>query len=483
MLRAALATLSLLALDLGTTALCPALSLTGEAAAQSTKYTGRIKRIRIKRTRAGSSFKVSASTDSSGGAKVAGGTATLTDPATGAVVETIALGTPFHGTVVAETTTTAAELGDSFTVHVAGGAVLGSPDIAVSMAKGKGEGAHPDGLKVRATLSPAGTLRLVLVHEDRSWDDAVISGLSITTAAGATLPLSLSGGGNSLDGVFATDLDVHASLTATVSVVDAAGTPLDSASESFTFAGTGTEPTATLVRTAVTTGADKRAQVTTWSENDGKLASLEVSLVDRETAKEVVATTDDTPVLTRQSFAGTAVDFGDDPAKAVGMPYLVLVDWADAEGTLTGTQQEVTLVVPAYDAETGTPGSHTATFADGSGAVALLHDELGVTAIAWTDDAIDVSAAHIIFEEPFEGPPPLETEIDLRHHSTLDKWTQSGIGAVPAAWELTVELVDEKGNPLDGATTTGAGDSVAPATHGRRDGQEEKYMEIVCTDG
>lgn len=475
------------------TALAPALAPT-VGVAHATDFTGKIKRIKIKKKRVGSGFKVVTVSQSNDGAVATTSAVTLTDPATGAVVSS------------GEATTTRgarARWAGALSADVAAGEVLvrvsatslvdgalAFDPVAVTVdATGSspwGEAALETGHKVRVRLKD-GAVRAVVTHEDGGWVPVEVSDVqaAVSTAEGAGLGSAALTLGDVVQRfvVSAGDLSAYEGtdlvVSGSVGLVDGAGVTLrngnvdlpETLEEIMTveFSGLvddGSGDTGGLtsaierVRLAETRQGDvKLVAVTTTLP--GVTPALEVAVTDEATGEDALVAFDESPVGTARIFEAGALAFdpGDSPA---GYPYLVLLDRLDEAGNPTGAQTETTVTFEApADGEAWAEGEVVATFPwgddEGTG-VAVANADGSVTfAVGYRGEGVgDTASVNLIFEEPFEGPAPLETEVRAPLVLQLDKWVSKGDVGVTGAASVTVGLVDGDGGQLDAIGTSGS---------------------------
>ncbi len=529
-----LSSLTLLALDGVSTVLAPAtgVSLTGEAAAAD--FTGRIKRVRIKKRRTGSGYKITANTTDDGDATAADAatyelticagtleecseTVELTQDSYTGVVRTGRFA--FDGAVAPE-----GEFELLTNLRDADGELVGASQSWTLTAKGGEltltssdeikEGAYIAELTLHSDECGNGRGKALVTGDDAEtvatveWvdlDGIVFSSEDVSKCddgtcvtgelkKGKTTSSNTDAdfGGIQVDLGELADVDIEMSISAFDGNGDLIGTTsteavskygdilIDGVPLEFDLASDSSDPFL-LATSFVDDPKTGVATVTTWAYSDVGDATVDISLTDAETGKEFlldVATTTDT---TRRVYEGETVDF--DPGEDVaGYPYLVLVDMLDSNGDPVGEQFEAEIVMPSYDAETDTTAYDRASFTDGSGGVGFLADENGLSSFAWFDGDTEVAGMNIIFEEPYEGPAPLETEVYLSAGLPLYGWTHVAVSHTPALVGGTVTLNDTEGNELESAElkAEGPGDGEAAfiVFHNRRDGQEEKYMNI-----
>ncbi len=490
----ALSALTLLALDGLSTVLAPAtgVSLTSEAAAAD--FTGRIKNVRIRKRRTGSGFKVVARTGGDSAESVASAEITLSNATTGEIIDELVLDEGLRGkqvftgqldgltdngggtvTLVFNLTDEIDSNGDPFGEQQEFEVSVDGLDVKPA------EDTTADGWKVRVRANTSGQLTVVLGNEDKNWGGGATVEVSASVDGGEATELGLDEVrqrfASNIDDEFDWDEeggytpDERIQLDATLYDVD--GNVLDTLSQLVSHPDELDEPalgSATLKETR--SGV---AKLVSYTDSDGQPASLEVELTNSETGETVIQTTDDTPVSSARSFNTALIEFdpGEDPGDYI---YLGLIDLIDDNGDPTGDQMEVELTVPTYDAETDTPGEAWQTITDADGvAVGTIgfyasQDGVGMAMAYQGEDTRSVASANIIFEEPYEGPAPLETEVNLEFVAQADKWLQKGDSAVPDFYSLTTSLVTPDGTELDSLTATGEGTGTVYKTDGNGKG-------------
>ena len=149
------------------------------------------------------------------------------------------------------------------------------------------------------------------------------------------------------------------------------------------------------------------------------------------------------------------------PPQLGGSTYLMLADMYDSGGDIVGNQQEFEVSVDAVDLRTGgwQDGQTIATFTSTDG---LFEGNLvwqagaGVGVSVAYASTEDVAAVDLTFEEPFDGPVPLETTVTLPFVLEADKWVTRTRDPVPAGATVGVTLVDAEGGVLDAISATNA---------------------------
>ena len=467
--RTALTALLLLSADAATTALAPAGAPSLTAAASAADFTGKIKRIRIRKKRVGSGFKVVARTAGDTSGSVASVTTTVFDPLKprDENLEVVVLDIDVNNRLVA-TGSDGSGIGTDGTITVMLSNIEDddfdwdeeddyTPEertrLEITMADGQGEGASEDGRKVRVRLTSDGALRVIVSHEDRDWDPDEVA--AIAYSDGETISTV------AIDEVrqkWATDLETDLSDLSAVGVetilYDADGVVLDTQTQTISLT---EEAEPGLDQVSVKETNKGAVKLVTWTTTDGDAASLEVELTDKETGEAALSTVDDTPVLTERTYIYNDIEFdpGESPEDYI---YLCLIDMIGPNGDPVGEQHEVELTIPAL-AEGEDYTVATASFADGTGSVGFLNigGAYHVVGALWHEDAGEVASFNLIFEEPFEGPAPLETEVNASLVSQKDKWIQKGDGELPDAYDLTATLTTAEGAVLESVTASSSG--------------------------
>lgn len=455
----ALTALLLLSADAATTALAPAgfPSLTAQASAAD--FTGKIKRIKIKKTRVGTGYKVVSRVESTDSAQAASADITLSDAETGAVLEELTIDDPIRARAYFSATLSEGSSTDLTTYKVYPQLAEDSDSEFVFDDEGyeldeNGE-AIAGGFKIRAKLSADGALQVSITNEDRGWDPDSIASMRVADAEGGPGWLSLDGIRHTFRADLREGFVFEDNIMMRAILFDGDGGVLD------TFQQVASPPSgaeaAGLEQVSVKETRSGVAKLVTWTTTDGDAASLEVELLDQETGEAVLYTVDDTPILTERTYLSEDLEFdpGDVPE---GYTYLCLIDVLDANGDIVGEQHEVELTMPSL--EDGEAYAVAAvSFAGGSGSVGFLNtgDGYHVVGALWHEDASQAESFNLVFEEPFEGPAPLETEVNAGTVSKKEKWVQKGTGALPDAYEVTATLTAADGTVLESSTVSGSG--------------------------
>ena len=436
------------------------------AEAEAADFTGKIKRIKIKKRRTGSGFKVVARTGGDDAGSVASAEVTLSTT-DGEVLEQLTLDDPGRARVKASAQLDGFTPGSSITVMATamleagcGGDPFGcQQEFEVSVdgleARTAGEGSSEDGWKVRATVSETGAVQLTILSEDKDWEGGIRDIFIFPAADAEAAPATVDEVRQKWTQNLEADLtDIGAVQVATV-LYDADGQILDSQTEQVNLDAT-VAPTG-LDSVAVRETKKGDTKLVTWTTSDGNAAALEVELTDAETGEVALMTVDDTPIRTQRSFVFENLEFdpGESPADYI---YLALIDLISEAGDPVGEQYEVELTVPGYEEGAGNATNY-APFADGAGAVSVIANENGfhVHVVYEGEDVSEVQGVNVIFEEPYEGPAPLETEANAGLWFQFDKWIQKGVTAVPESYQLTATLTSPEGEVLESVSASGGG--------------------------
>lgn len=492
--RLLVSTLLVLGLDASTTALVPAGHPSLTQVAGAADFTGKIKNIRIKRRRTGSGYRVVAVSGSDSADQVASADVQLTDATTGELLETLQVDTALRGRVVlaGQVDPLAGGGGGTITVTLGLSDMIdhnGDPfgeqqefEVSVDGLEARtAEDTTEDGWKARVRISDTGALTVVLGHEDKTWSGGGTVTATVTVDDHAPVALAVDEVRQRYIADLSEGIVIEDEIMLRATLKDADGQTLDTLEQLVLPPSETVEPglsQATLKETQ-----KGKAKLVSWTRSDGLDAALEVQLIDDATGEDVLMTTDDTPVRTQRGYRydGLAFDPGEDPG---GYPYLCLIDLIGDDGNPVGQQHEVDLWMPAAP-EDGVDTEFYAVFADGTGIVGFVRDADGIGVhFAYEGEGVEsVATAHLIFEEPFEGPAPLETEVAAELFVQWDKWLQKSADGVPDSYTLVTSLVTPEGEVLDTATTAGTGTGAVYATsraagtyHNRRDGQEEEYL-------
>ena len=452
----------------------------GLSTAQAADFTGRIKTIRIKKRRTGSGFKVVVKSQGQDAGSVASAQVSVAD-SSGLVLEEMTLDTAVRGRVLSSGTLDVKGLSADSNLNVYVYDSSGDPfgeqqEFEVSIdglaggATGRSEGGNDDGWKVRAKLNAeTGALSLVLMNEDKAWDGSGDYTIKVSLDGGESVSLGVDEVRQKWAQTLDTDLSGYERVSVATVLYDADGVVVDSQTETLELVENSTEPE--LSKITLKESKKGQAKLATWTLSDGSASALEVELTDTKTGERVLMTVDDSPVRTQQALVYEGVEF--DPGEsAEGYIYLCLIDLIDEEGDPVGQQYEVDLTVP-FANEDGSNSTNYVVFGEGQGAVSLVNNANGMHAhVAWEGE--EVAGANIIFEEPFEGPAPLETELNAELLLQFDRWVQTADAGLPADYTLTTTLTTAEGEQLDSLTASGSGAGKINAAD-----KTEKYGDIL----
>ncbi len=327
------------------------------------------------------------------------------------------------------------------------------------------------GLKVRARLDEDGVLDVVVFDEDRNWDASLLEGVDILVGEEPTAlsfvetrqrwkaPMAWGEGDPALGRTY----------RASVTLLDAEGAALDSLVDTFVVSRDGSDPGVETVRVGSTRKGDVRVVV--WTSSDvASPGALEMALTDSQTGEERIATTDDAPVYTEVQ-ATAELTFTSSPA---GATYPITATPLGVDGEAVGPAVFLTLngfsleeaeadgspaTVPFAETEDGTVG-FALTPAEKEG-VWTLHGR-------WDGaygDGKKPGTWSVRFEEPFEGPVPSSSDVELEVDGTWSKWVQRGDGALSegAEAEILTTLTTAKGAVVDTIEASGT-DTVFKST-------------------
>lgn len=440
--------------------------------AEATVFKPRIKRVRIRRDRKGDGFHLRVQSEGGTATDIAKVAVAMKDPTTGKALGTETFTTPDRARALFETPAKhiTSVSGDTLKLDITAGEVASdgsvgtkqsTTTIEVSLTKTDsggfvGEGAASNGWKTRVRINADGEMTSVLMNSNKRWRGdgvyrvayyhkvgkvAMISGL-VRQRWGGSTSTKLS------------DLDT---VDVTTTLYDAKGTVLDTLSETVDLGEDSFTPSIDKIRVAETKKGV--AKLVTWTTSPDQDATVEVELTDDDTDKVLFETKDASPVLSQRSYLTGDVEF-EDADLVAGELYLVLIDRLDAEGFATGEQFEVEIKAPS--AYTDSVGANYASIGDGAGLLGMLRDDDGYyfhVALSG-EESEGVSDISIIFEEPFEGPEPLETEVTATSTARFDKWVQRTSVTLPDSFSVDATLSSSDGKTLDtvgGATGTDTG--------------------------
>ena len=438
----------------GSEALAPVtgVSLVGQAQAQ-VKFKGKIKRILIKKRRTGSGFKVVARTGGDDPNAVASATVSLSAAGSGEPLGSFDLGDAKRGRVESTLDLTAEDLtltaGQIINLEVVAGLINedGQPGddvvasiIPVELVEGttgrpRGDGVGENGWKARVRVNRAGQLVAVLMHENKAWDGA-LDAASLIDEGGEPRALAIGEVRQRRVATTQIDLEDAGPLAIATTLFDAEGTVIDTRNE---IVSVSEDVAAELSKVTVRQTNSGDAKLVTITSGNGD-ASLAVSITDAETGEVVLDTVDASPVSSVRTFLYQDLEFqpGESPA---GYIYLCLIDQVDTDGHPVGEQYEVEVVMPAY--VEGGENMTVSQFNNGEGQVVVTVDAEGFYSLSTgVRGQTELGSVNLIFEEPFEGPAPVETEVDQVFTGQFDKWIQKGDAALPANYAVSATLTE-----------------------------------------
>ena len=196
----------------------------------------------------------------------------------------------------------------------------------------------------------------------------------------------------------------------------------------------------------------------TVAATDGGGGDLEVSVVDDDSGERVLAGDGEPAQIERQFVAERQLFDGDD--LAADQPYLVLVDLLSDGGEPLGDQVELELHPVAGPAAIRLETARGVDLgeSDGTvgGAIWIDEDGLGYFFIAANGaGAAAIQSVELSFEEPFEGPAPMESNPELELAREWRMWEYSGEALTEGGLlEATLSLTDG-GEQVDYLQTLG----------------------------
>ncbi len=469
-----LTSLLLLGCDLSASALDPGGDVL-PGAAEAADFTGKIKRIQIKKRRVGSGFKVVARTqgdtaDAAGTVKVElvpldGGPALAPIPRSVNSLYEMDARLSDEGVYTYSFT---AEINGAKETFLFEGMVLDGPWVEDTTEDGS--------VSVRMRLADNGeggaTALGGALERDHDtlnpWDvGAAMTSGSFTDGTSALDKATLT----SVNERFVGELAVVEDPTGyryqmTSTLLDATGAVVDVQTEQLTLSDGGEDDGIQTVKLRENKKGVARA-VTITNSLDGAVAALEVQLTGKE-GEYVIDAYDTEPVSVERWFQVGGVEFepGEPP---IGHTYIVLADMIDNNGDPFGEQQEFEVSIDGIDERTapngdGLPGNTVGVF-DAPltfGTVEVEEDGTYTFFFAFAGEGAElVEQVNLLFEEPFGGPAPLEIEANFPLVLEWKKWVQKGNAALPAVGELTVNVVSDEGEVLDSVAASTAGEGAA----------------------
>ncbi|MFN3199571.1 MAG: hypothetical protein ACE366_14290 [Bradymonadia bacterium] len=458
--------------QLGATALDVAPNILGISTAQAqVKFTGKIKRIKIKKKRVGSGFKIVSRTsgnDPSAIGSVRTEASAVLDgelipvevtPATRRNSIQVAASSPLGTPDLSGPVTLTLQLAeDAFNWDALGGYVPEVSIVLESVGRTATVALGDNGWKVRARLRADGALKAVISNSSSAWNGQGLVGINYQVE------------GSDLGGELAVDeyrqtwvqdlngdealLDQAGAVSLNTTLLDAEGEQVATRNAQVALE-EGATPSIDSIRLRETRRGDMRLTAMTFGQDN--IAGLDLEVTDQETGEVALSAFDEAPASTFNAYSQTAeFDPGDSPAGSV---YLVLLEGVDAEGNPNTEQYEIEL--PIFGAECtldSCPAEASVPFADGRGrAVVYQNGETFELWVATTGELNDAPAFNVIFEEPFEGPPPLETEVNLDFEGQANKWVTRGGTGLPSAYTFEALAVDGEGQVVEGVQGSGSG--------------------------
>ena len=298
----------------------------------------------------------------------------------------------------------------------------------------------PDGWEVTASVNAAGTLRLIVTHDNPTWSGGGVTDVSYTVNDG-TVPVVAS-----IDEVrqrrvanLSADLSTLPTVGVDAVLYNADGNVVDSIIQTAVISD---EPVTldgpAKVKTVAKANGTGKVVVTT-TDSVGTADEVSVTLTDSATGALVIDETLTTPTETIKMFHYEDLEFepGESPVDFI---YLCLIDLIDSNGDPVGQQREIETVILGPDADAAANASDATS--DGLGPVGLMiyeqtNGKYGVY-LEVHDATLDIASANVIFEEPWEGPAPLSLEVGADIYNTLRTWKVTSAGDAPSAGVLTV---------------------------------------------
>jgi|GEM_PF-1630273 len=432
--------------------------------ASAADFTGRIKRIRIKKRRVGEGFKIVTRTQSSSSSTSADQIVTTTFEAldggpalpTSVVSSSVASTVRFDTTVQAPLDTSGGApvldlLLESEDGSSASTTITLSPGVRTPWQLTEGTGAT---LRVSAKWidgdePDTSAVRLFVRGDTSDWQASSLSNvdgwISLDGIAFANSALVENRVNDRFVSVIDAPVDPDGfSYSVSTTVTDLAGNVLDAGTTSATVGAEDAIATGPAT-TRVSAKANGKAKLkATTSDPSGSADQLTVQLTDSSDGTVVLSETLTTPNQVQRLYSGPSFEF--DPGESpVGYTYLVLIDLLDAEGNPVGQQREAEVVILGADEPV------VASVAEGGddsfeAVTAMIYEQEDgtfATYLGVQGGSLNAVSANIIFEEPYEGPAPLETEVPGWRVNTIRSWSTTSAVSAPAIGELT--LTDANG--------------------------------------
>lgn len=404
--------------------------------------------------------KVVVRTHSDVAGTIAGTTVDLVDPDTGKAIESVSLTTPSN--TIAVLAGGLAKAGDAvtFSFELSKLKEDGTPSddvvsdtvsveaISTEKTKVKGSGGYTYIFWIR----PNGSVRARITNDNDGWRGGGIGGAKVVVGK-ESAELAVDRIVDVWRSTLKTDLPDVDRFELVTKAVDAKGTTLATQQETVFTEPATAPPTVMLERARETSRGQAKALIST--RHDGTdVSALEVELTDASTGKVVLDTVLKAPDAIDRSYA-EVIEFEDRPD---GETYLVLIDLLDASGKPVGDQLEVELTAP--ETVTGEITAQGVYITDSETANLTLwnHPDLGYMVAVEYDgaDVGTVASVDLTFEEPFEGPPPLESTINLPLVVERAHWSVTGTTTLPDDYAITARPLDAEGSPLSAVQSGGS---------------------------
>lgn len=423
--------------------------------AEAADFTGKIKRIKIKKRRVGTGYRVVARTQSSSSSSRAGTTVTTSFvPTDGGPELPTQVATDATQVVSRWTTTAQLPFGegqpivDVFLQHADGSSssatltLSANARVGWTIAEGAGAPLRVDARWRDGADPDTSRIRIFVRGNTADWDPTELVAVDAVVTLDGAAVASDAPDEDRVNDRFVTTFEPAVDPTGfaysvTTTVTDAAGALLDSQTESEVIGAEGPGLGPARIRAATRANGTAKLRATTYTDTQPQ-GPVQISLTDSASGAVVVdeTLTQPTDRVRFFNYADLEFDPGDSP---LGQIYLVLVDLLDANGDPVGAQREMEArVIGADEVSQASPGEGS----DGLGPVGVMlyeQEDGGFGAyVEVHGTALDVVSANVIFEEPFEGPAPLETEVNAPAFQTLSRWTTTSAAAAPEVGVLTI---------------------------------------------
>lgn len=476
-------------LQLGAAALEVAPELPGASVAQAQiKFKGKIKNVRIKKTRAGSSFKLvsRASGDSPDALGALHTEASLALGDEQLPVEVTPGLRRNSAQVVASSPGVVIPEGASVTLTLSlneddfdwdsletDGYTPAERITLTSVGSTSTVGLGENGWKVSARRSPQGALKVVVSHQSSAWSGEGLASLTYQVEGHDDLSGQLTiheyrqAWVQDLQGELAL-LERADAVTLHTTLLDSEGGVVATRSDTSSLQEGSVDPGFDRIRLGETRRGDARLTAITAGQDN--IAALEVEVTDLETGEVALSALDQAPVGTAEVFTQSLeFDPGDSPAGSV---YRMLLEGLNPEGAPIGEQYEADL--PVFGPECtpqSCPEAAWIPFAQGQGRAAVIQNGEAFELWVITSGELEGFDAFAgVFEEPFEGPTPLETEVVMPRLAQFNQWTTCGGAGLPASYSFQAQALNEDGQVLDEVQGSGAGAGNVYSTAGNGKG-------------